>query len=456
MSQGFLIHPIDYRYGTPEMKKIFDRRSWLQKMLEVEAALARAHAEVGNIPKEAADEISKKASLEFVKLERVNDIEAVIKHETMAVVKAFAEACGEYGKYIHLGATSSDILDTVLALQLKEAIDLVEKRLIELCKILVSLAEEHKDTICVGRTHGQHALPYTLGHKFAVWAYEVKLHIERLRECRKRVCVGKMSGAVGTYAGFGKHAKLIEKLTMEYLGIKPAEISTQIVPRDRLAELLCLLALISSSLDKFAREIRNLQRTEIRELEEPFAEETQVGSSTMSHKRNPINCERVCALAKVLRGIAVAALENVVLEHERDLTNSACERAIIPEAFVLLDEQLVTMIKVFRGLRIYPENMERNLHLTRGLILSENVMLRLAEKGIGRQEAHEIVRRCAMKVYSTGKTFAEVLKKDPVVRKHLSEDEIDELLNPYNYIGIASEKVVEVTNEIKEFLRNLE
>ena len=451
-----IVHPIDYRYGSYEMKKVFDRENWLQKMLEVEAALAKAHAEVGNIPREAAEYISKMATIKHVKIERVNEIEKEIKHETMAVVKALTEVCGPHGKYIHLGATSSDILDTVLALQLKEAINIIEKDLIEIAYLLIDLAEKNKETICVGRTHGQHAIPYILGHKFAIWANEIKLHIERLRQCKERVCVGKMSGAVGTQAGFGPNALRIQELTMKYLDIKPAEISSQIVPRDRLAEFICLLALISSSLDKFGREIRNLQRTEIQELEEPFREEIQVGSSTMPQKRNPINSEKICGLAKILRSLTIAALENVVIEHERDLTNSSCERAMIPEACILLDEQLKTTKRILKELRIYPENMKRNLNLTKGLIMSEAVMLTLVKKGLGRQEAHEIVRKCATKTYKRGIDFFEALKSDKTIRKYLTIEEIREALNPYNYIGTAKTQIENIVKSIKNFLQTLQ
>jgi adenylosuccinate lyase len=263
-----------------------------------------------------------------------------------------------------------------------------------------------------------------------------------------------MSGAVGTQAGFGPNAVRIQELTMKYLGIKPAEISSQIVPRDRLAEFICLLALISSSLDKFGREIRNLQRTEIRELEEPFREEVQVGSSTMPQKRNPINSEKICGLAKILRSLVIAALENVVIEHERDLTNSSCERVMIPEACILLDEQLKTMKKVLKELRIYPENMKKNLNLTKGLIMSEAVMLTLVRKGLGRQEAHEVVRKCAMEAYKKGIDFFEVLKSDKTIRNYLTIEEIRKALNPYNYIGTAKTQIENIVKNIKNFYKH--
>lgn len=447
------IHPIEYRYGSEEMKQIFTRDNWLSKMLEVEAALAWAHAEVGDIPKKAATYISKRALPRYVKLKKVNQYEKETGHEVMAVVKAFAEVCGPYSGMIHLGATSNDITDSVLALQLKEALAVFEKDLIELALILTKKAEKYRDTVSLGRTHGTAALPMPFGFKFAVWASEVKRHLERIQQCRNRVCVGKMSGAIGTMAGFGAKAMKIQEIAMKRLGIKPAEISTQIVQRDNLAEFVTLLGLISCTLDKIANEIRNLQRTEIREAEEPFGEEKQVGSSTMPHKRNPVNCEKVCGLARVIRGFAPTALENIVLEHERDLTNSSCERTMIPEVCILLDEQLKTMKKVLKGLRVYPENMRRNLSQTRGLIMSEAVMLAMAKKGADRQWAHEVVRRCSMEVWTTKSNFEAVLKRNPDVRKYMSENEIEAALNPHNYLGTAKEQIANIVKNVQEYVK---
>lgn len=435
------------------MRQIFTRDNWLNKMLEVEAALAWAHAEVGDIPKKAAAYISKRASTGYVKLVRVNQYEKETGHEVMAVVKAFAEVCGPYSGMIHLGATSNDITDSVLALQLKEALAIFEKDLIELALILTKKAEKYRDTVSLGRTHGTAALPMPFGFKFAVWASEVKRHLERIQQCRNRVCVGKMSGAIGTMAGFGPKAMQIQEITMKRLGIKPAEISTQIVQRDNLAEFVTLLGLISCTLDKIANEIRNLQRTEIREAEEPFSEEKQVGSSTMPHKRNPVNCEKVCGLARVIRGFASTALENIVLEHERDLTNSSCERAMVPEVCILLDEQLKTVKRVLKGLRVYPENMKRNLAQTRGLIMSEAVMLAMTKKGADRQWAHEVVRRCSMEVWATKSSFEAVLKRNSDVLKYLNENEIEAALNPHNYLGTAKEQIDNMVKNIKTYFK---
>ncbi|MHC1627992.1 MAG: adenylosuccinate lyase [Candidatus Nezhaarchaeales archaeon] len=429
------ILPIDSgRYGSEEMRRIFTEEARLQRMLDVEAALAKANAKLGIIPRESAEVIAEKASVKYVKLERVKEIEAKIRHDVMAVVEALAEVCGEHGGYVHVGATSYDIVDTAIALQLKDALAIIEARLKELCQLLCDLAIKYKDTVMVGRTHGQHALPITLGFKFAVWASEIARHIERLREVKKRVLVGKMSGAVGTMASFmGKGLKVQEEV-MKILGLKPATISTQIVQRDRLAELISLFAIIASSLDKIATEIRNLQRPEIMELAEGFGVE-QVGSSTMPHKQNPIDCENISSLAKLMRSLVIPALENIPLWHERDLTNSANERFIIPESCILLDEMLRRTIRVLRNLRVYPENMKRNLELTKGRIMSEAVMIALTMKGMNRQEAHKLLRELSLKSIVEDVHLSELLKKDARVKKLLSDEEIDEIMKPENYLG---------------------
>lgn len=441
------IHPIDYRYGSEEMRRIFEEESKLQKLLEVEAALARAHAKLGNIPEEAAKEISKKASTKYVKLKRVKEIEAEIDHDLMAVVLALAEVCGEAGKYVHLGATSNDIIDTATALQFKEALAIVERDLEELKNILLEKAEEYIDLVCVGRTHGQHAVPTTYGLKFAIFAMEIKRHLERLREMKKRLLVGQMTGAVGTQASFGDKGIEIQELVMKDLGLGKVEVSNQLIQRDRYAECFALLALISATLDKMGREIRNLMRTEIAEVAEPFREDKQVGSSTMPHKRNPINSEKVCGLARVIKSNVFVALENVSLEHERDLTNSSPERCIIPESFVLLDEILKTMKKVMKGLKIFPENVEKNLMLTKGLNLAEAVMIELTKKGMSRQEAHELLRRLSIKAFKENKGLKEVLLESKEARAYLSDEDIERVTNPKNYIGTAIEQVRRILEE---------
>jgi adenylosuccinate lyase len=436
------ILPIDTgRYGTPEMRRIFDEENRLQKMLEVEAALAWAYSEIGEIPKRDAEKIIEMASTKHVKLRRVKEIEREIKHDVMALVQALAEACGPSGAYVHLGATSSDILDTATALQLKEALNLIEERLNHLERVLIKRADQYKKAMMMGRTHGQHALPITLGFKFAVWMREATRHLQRLQECRERLIVGKMSGAVGTQAGFGSHALKIQELVMKRLGVKPAEISTQIVQRDRYAEFIGILSIVASTLAKIATEIRELQRPEIGEVFEPFERERQVGSSTMPHKRNPMVCERVCGLAKIMRSLVTPSLENVSTWHERDLTQSSAERFIIPEACILTDYMLVLVTNVLTGLLVDEQRMLKNMELTQGRMMSEAVMLALSRKGMDRQEAHELVRGLALKSDVEKRPFKEILVENGTVQKMLNGREVDEALDPQNYLGTAIKQV---------------
>ncbi|RLG95012.1 adenylosuccinate lyase [Candidatus Bathyarchaeota archaeon] len=436
------ILPIDTgRYGTPEMLRVFEEENYFQRLLDVEAALAWAHAQVGNISKEDAEKIEKMASTKYVKVSRIKEIEREIKHDIMSLVRAFAEVCGPSGAYIHLGATSYDIVDTAKALQFRDALDIIGKKLDDLELILLKQADKYKNTIMIGRTHGQHALPITFGLKLSVWMREISRHIQRLRECRKRLIVGKMSGAVGTQAGLGRHALKIQELVMKKLGLKAAEVSTQIIQRDRHAELVCVLAIIASTLDKFATEIRELQRTEIGEVFEPFKRERQVGSSTMPHKRNPELCERICGLAKVVRGLVIPALENIPTWHERDLTQSSSERFIIPEACILVDYMLHLMIGILSNLEVDEERMRKNIELTQGRIMSEALMLALTRKGMSRQEAHELVRRLAIKSADEKRPFKDVIMEDDRITSLLSMEEIEEALDPEMYLGTAVKQV---------------
>lgn len=442
------ILPIDSRrYLTAEMGKIFEEEKRLQYMLDVEATLAWALAEVGLIPKRAASQIAKKASISHVRLERVKELESQLGHDIMAMVEALAEVCGEAGKYVHYGATSYDIVDTAMGLQLKEALNILEARLSELEEVLIRLVKKYKRTLMVGRTHGQHALPITLGLKFAVWLREISRHLQRLHQCRDRIVIGKLTGAVGTQAGFGPEGLKVQRLVMEKLGLKPVEVSTQIVQRDRHAELVCLLAVIASTLDKFATEIRELQRTEIGELAEPFQLGRQVGSSTMPHKVNPVRCERICALAKIVRSLTIPALENVVSWQERDLSNSAAERFLIPEALILTDYMVDLMAKVLRGLRVDEQRMRENLELTRGRVMSEAVMLALTRKGMGRQEAHKLLRELTVRSLLKNEDFRQVLLKSEAVRQYLSVKEIEEALKPENYLGTTLQQIDEVLKQ---------
>jgi adenylosuccinate lyase len=435
------------------MKRIFEEETRVQKMLDVEAALAWAHAGVGSIPRKDAEKIAATASLKHVKLSRIKEIEAEIKHDVASLVRALAEASGPSGAYAHLGATSYDIVDTATALQLKEALELIEKRLSDFEKILMEKALEHKGTLMMGRTHGQHALPITLGFKFAVWMSEISRHIQRLRQCRERLLVGKMSGAVGTQAGLGEHAMEIQQLVMKRLALSPAGISTQIVQRDRHAELVCLLGLVASSLENFATEIRELQRPEIGELFERFEAEKQVGSSTMPHKRNPELCERVCGLARIVRSLTIPALEDVTTWHERDLTQSSAERFILPETCILTDYLLFLMTNIVANLRIDKDRMLKNIELTQGRTMSEAVMTALAKKGMNRQEAHEHLRKLTLTSEVQKRPFSEILMEDSVVRRKLTEKEIDQALNPKNYLGTAVRQVELAVRKTKNMRR---
>lgn len=442
------ILPVDTgRYGTGEMLKLFEEETRVQKMLDVEAALAWAHAEVGNIPRKDAEVIVAMASLKHVKLSRVKEIEREIKHDVASLVRACAEACGPSGAYVHLGATSYDIVDTANALQFKDALNLIERKLNDLEKILMEKALRYKDTLMIGRTHGQHALPIPLGFKFAVWTREVSRHIQRLRQCRERVVVGKMSGAVGTQAGFGVNAAKIQELVMRRLGVKAADISTQIVQRDRYAEFVCLMAMIASSLDNFASEIRELQRPEIGELAEAFEVGKQVGSSTMPHKRNPETCERICGLARIVRSLTVPALENVPTWGERDLTQSSAERFILPEACILTDYMLFLMSNIVANLRVDEQRMLKNVELTEGRGMSEAVMIALTEKGMNRQEAHELLRKLTIKSEVEKRHFRQVLIENRAITERLSKKEIDEALDPKNYLGTALKQVENIVRK---------
>ena len=436
------IHPIEFRYGTPEMKNIWESENKLQKMLDVESALSQAEAELGIIPKEVADEIKSKASTKFVKLERVNQIERETNHDIAALVKGLAEQCeNDTGEYVHFGATSNDIVDSSQSLLFKESIDVLEEKVERLAKIILKLARENKDLVCIGRTHGQHALPTTYGMKFALWADELKRQFDRLEGSKKNLCVAMMDGAVGTTAALGEIGWDVHKKVAKILNLPPATITNQVVQRDNHAEFMMVMANIATTLDKISLEIRNLQRTEIMEVGEYFDPEKQVGSSTMPHKMNPITAERICGVARVVRSYVVAAMENNPLWHERDLTNSSCERIIFPEACILTDYILNLTIKLMSNLVFYKDNIERNLNLTNGLIMAERLMAELTRAGMGKQTAYGIVRECAIKANKTDEPLAEVILSKDEVKKFLSKEDVEKIMDPHTYIG-SSQKII--------------
>ncbi|MEM0449844.1 MAG: adenylosuccinate lyase, partial [Methanomassiliicoccales archaeon] len=424
-----LICPLDYRYGRKEMKEILSEEQRLRAQLRVEGSLALAHAEIGNIPKEDGELIAKVCSSGEISLERVKEIEKQTKHDVMAMVKAITERAGKAGKYVHLGATSNDIVDTAMALQIKQALWLIEQDIKNLINILVKLAECHRDTLMVARTHGQFAIPTTFGFKIAGYVSEMLRFLDRLNELKPRVIVGKMSGAVGTGAGFGPNFFKIQDLVMKDLGLEVEEVATQIVCRDRYAELASFLALLCTACERYATEVRNLQRTEIGEVMEAFDEKNQVGSSTMAQKRNPALSENLCGLARIVRGFVSAAYEDMILWHERDLTNSSAERFIIPHMFVLADDILIKTAEIFEHLKVNKEKMLLNLESSRGMIMSEAVMLALVSKGMGRQDAHEVIRKATLNAEKKGEDLKKVLMRSKIVRKYLNPKELDKIMD---------------------------
>ncbi len=412
------------RYSRPEMKKIWSEENKFDKWLQVEIAVCEAWAEIGVIPKKTIPKI-KAASY---KLERIGEILKVTHHDMTAFLQAVSETLGEESRFIHFGLTSSDIMDTALSLQLKEAARLLAEDISRLITVLEGKAIEYKTTIMMGRTHGVHAEPITFGLKLALWAQEMKRNATRLAEAEKIISVGKISGAVGTYATVPPQ---VEEIACAKLGLTPDPVSSQIIQRDRHAHFVTTLALIAGSLEKFATEIRHLQRTEVLEAEEPFAA-GQTGSSAMPHKRNPELCERICGLARLVRSYALTSLENIALWHERDISHSSTERIILPDSCLVVDYILNIFISIMQGLQVYPENMRRNLELTQGLIFSQRVLLALIDKGLNRQQAYDLVQRNAMKAWKQRTSFLGLLKADPEITARLSVNELESLFD-YNY-----------------------
>jgi adenylosuccinate lyase len=446
------IHPIEFRYGTPEMRAVWESGNKLQRMLDVEAALAEAEAQMDLIPKKAAQEIKNKANIKYVTWERVAEIEKETNHDIAALVKGLAEVCDDdAGEYVHFGATSNDIIDTSQSLLFKDSITILKNKILVLTEILLKLANEHKENVCIGRTHGQHALPTTYGMKFALWADELHRQYERLDACENRLCVGMMTGAVGTTAALGKEGLEVHHRLSKILGLEPVLISNQVLQRDNHAEYFMCLANLASTLDKIALEIRNLQRTEIKELGESFDPEKQVGSSTMPHKMNPITAERICGVSRVIRAYVDPALQNNPLWHERDLTNSSAERIMLPESSILTDYILQLTIKLMEKLVFYPENIERNLNLTGGLIMAERFMAELTRKGMGRQTAYGIVRRCALDANKSGNSLEETVLSEEEISEYLSPAEVKEIMNPETYIGSSVEMVDNVLKVSKDW-----
>lgn len=405
------------RYSRPVMRKIWSEENRFQKWLEVEIAVCEAWHKLGLIPEGDLKEIKQRARVD---VERIKVLEQETRHDVAAFVLQLEELVGPAGRWIHFGITSYDVVDTALCLLLREAIEVILEDIDGLMAVLKEKAFQYRDTIMIGRTHGVHAEPITLGFKFALWYEDMKAHKRRLQLAKETVSVGKVKGAVGTYAHVPPE---VERYVCEKLDLKPIKVASQVVPRERHAELMAYLALLASTVEKIALEIRHLQRTEVLEAEEPF-EEGQKGSSAMPHKRNPVGAENLCGLARVVRGNLLAALEDIALWHERDISHSSVERIILPDTTTLLDYMLNRLTGILRGLRVYPERMKENLMRTKGLIFSEAVMLALIKKGLSRQEAYRIVQRNAMKAWEEGRNFEELLKEDPELKGLLAENEL--------------------------------
>jgi adenylosuccinate lyase len=411
------------RYTRPAMGAVWEDRNRYAIWLHIEVLACEAQAVEGLVPPAALEEIRAKAGFDE---QRIGEIEAEVKHDVIAFLTSVAEHVGSSSRYIHRGMTSSDVLDTCLSVQMKRSGEMLLEGLEGLRAVLARRACEFRSTPMVGRTHGVHAEPITFGLKLAVWYDETRRHVERLQAAVRRIAVGQISGAVGTYEHLSPR---VEEYVCRNLGLVPAPVSTQVLQRDRHAEFMAVLAVIGSSLEKMATEIRHLQKTEVLEAEEYFAE-GQKGSSAMPHKRNPIACERIAGLARVLRGNALAAMENIALWHERDITHSSVERIVIPDSCVLLDFMLSEMTGVIDRLLVYPAAMQRNMERTRGLIYSQSVLLALAEKGMKREDAYRLVQAAAMKVWQSDRDFLSVLQEDSQVTTHLTAGELGELCDP--------------------------
>ena len=414
------------RYSRPRMKRVWADENKFHKWLQVEIAVCEAWADLGVIPRKVIPKIK----LARVNLKRMEEILKETHHDVTAFLGSVAESVGDEARFIHLGLTSSDVIDTALSLQLIEASELLSKDIKELISVLAQSAMKYKYTVMIGRSHGIHAEPISFGLKLALWTEEMRRNLERLSEAEKAIAVGKISGAVGTYATLSPE---VEEKACTRLGLVPAPISNQVLQRDRHAQFVTTLAIIASSLEKFATEIRGLQKTETREVEEPFAA-GQTGSSAMPHKRNPELCERISGLARLVRGYALTSMENIALWHERDISHSSTERIILPDACLVLDYSLSIFTSVMKGLQVFPQKMKKNLELTKGLIFSQRVMLTLINKGLSRKQAYEMVQRNAMKAWKGNKNFLTLLKADAEVTAALPEAELEPLFDENYYL----------------------
>jgi adenylosuccinate lyase len=437
------ISPIDYgRYGHPEMVDVFEEEQRHALWLSIEAAVAQVQAEMKLIPKEAALDIKKTAIPSIVTLERTMEIEKNTRHDVVALFEAIAEKCkGPGARWIHFGLTSNDIKDTALGLQLKGAFEVLLPQLDSLCNALLKRAKETQDLIAIGRSHGQHAVPITYGIRFSVWLDEMRRHKMRLLAARESVVVGKIAGATGSHAALGPQGIDLQKQVLQKLGLNEPIATTQIIQRDRLAETISALANLASSIDKIATDLRNLQRTEIAETSEPFVRDKQVGSSAMPHKQNPVICEKISGLARVVRSLVPPTLENVVSWEERDISHSSTERFVVPQAFILTDYQVRELARVIAGLEIHPEAVEKNLNFSNESILSEYVITLLTKAGLERPYAHERLRAFSTQARERNKGLLATIREDPELSEVLDKNKVN-LSEYYNNIREVSRRIV--------------
>ena len=446
------ISPLDYRYGRNEAKFIWSREGRHSRQLEVERALVWAHCQLGRVSAEDYDVIADIADPGIVTADRVDEIEAETKHDIMALTKAMAEAAGEAGWCVHLGATSNDIVDSAVALQIKDSIKLQTEVLTQLISTLCDIASRERNTVMLGRTHGQAAVPITFGLKVAVWVDEFVRHYERLSELKNRAITGKFMGAVGTGAAQGKDAFELQNLIMKELGLGVPVATTQVVGRDRYIEWVGWMANVATTVEKVLQEIRNLQRSEIAEVAEAFDTKKQVGSSTMAHKRNPITAENACGLARIVRSMIVPSYENALLWHERDLANSSAERFTLSHSMVLLDDILMKTDRVMRNLSVDAKRMRENIESQNGMVMAEKVMLALVDRGVTRDNAHEILRAASMQAISDGQGLHAACSNDEVISSLFGEDELANLFVPDGHIGHSGRIVDEAVARAKSVI----
>jgi len=435
--------PLDYRYGDQDFKRIWSEIGRHERQLEVERALIWAHWQLGRVTEDDYNAVAAIADSESVTKERVSEIEAETRHDIMALTKAMAEAAGEAGWCIHLGATSNDIVDTAVALQLRDSIVLLREKLCNLISVCADVAERERDTVMLGRTHGQAAVPITFGLKAAVWLDELRRQLIRLDEASPRVAVGKFLGAVGTGAAQGEHARELQRLILTHLGLGVPLATTQVVGRDRYVEYMSWLANVATTCEKVLQEIRNLQRSEIAEAGEGFDVKKQVGSSTMAHKKNPIKSENASGLARIVRSFIIPTYENALLWHERDLANSSSERFTLSHASTLAEDVMSKTADVLTHMWVDKERCLANIHAQRGLVMAEKVMIELVDHGVARDDAHEVLREASFTALASGEELIDVCSRTPTISAAFTADQLEAMFDPMNHVGVAGEIVDE-------------